>query len=613
MPARGGLSASSRSTPRFSAGSSAESGWARWILAHETPAGPTRSARHCPGLRAQPAGRQPADDLGQVRRRRLQPADRPALRRPLVVALRDRRQAGRASTPWRSRGPATEPSIVFIDGLRDAGPRVSWRPAGSLWGLPAARPRSGSAPTRRRLAGRGDRPGGRAADPVRHDQPRRPARRPGRPRGGAGVEADQGRRRPRRPAHAAGRPRRTVALARKLSALSFGPATEKYRELGTVANLLAFNRFDALPTRNFQAGRFEGAERLAAEDLGPARRVARNSCAACTIGCEHIYAGGSRSSGVRLEYESLFALGPLCGVDDPAAVLARRACDDAGLDTISTGATIAFLMECAEQGWIDGRLEGSGRPLLFGDGAAVLEAIAALVDRRGTTGSTARPGQPPGRPSDRRRGARPWPRTSRAWSCPATTREACTPWPWAWPSARAAPTTTARAPTRPTSPAGPTASSGGPAVRPRGDRDRGPRRGDGLADPLQVPPRRLHRPLRRGRRDARAVTGWPITADELQTVARRVVNARKCFNQREGWTASEDTLPPRLLTGQPEGGNAEGPGLARATLETMILAYYNERGWTSDGCVPNSLREELGLGEAAFGSINVSCLDRERS
>ena len=60
-----------------------------------------------------------------------------------------------------------------------------------------------------------------------------------------------------------------------------------------MANLLAFNRFDALPTRNFQAGRFEGAERLAAEDLGPARRIARNSCAACTIGCEHIYAAGA--------------------------------------------------------------------------------------------------------------------------------------------------------------------------------------------------------------------------------------------------------------------------------------------------------------------------------
>ena len=50
-----------------------------------------------------------------------------------------------------------------------------------------------------------------------------------------------------------------------------GPATEKYRELGTVANLLVFNRFDALPTRNFAAGNFEGAERLVPVDLAPAR------------------------------------------------------------------------------------------------------------------------------------------------------------------------------------------------------------------------------------------------------------------------------------------------------------------------------------------------------
>src|SRR5262249_58530780 len=54
---------------------------------------------------------------------------------------------------------------------------------------------------------------------------------------------------------------------------------------------------------------------------------------------------------VRLEYESLFALGPLCGVGDPDAVLrSAQLCDRLGLDTISAGATIAFAMECAEKG-----------------------------------------------------------------------------------------------------------------------------------------------------------------------------------------------------------------------------------------------------------------------
>src|SRR4029077_16320845 len=144
-------------------------------------------------------------------------------------------------------------------------------------------------------------------------------------------------------------PEGVVAAARELSGKSFGPATAKYRELGTVANLLTFNRFAALPTRNFQQGSFEQAANLSGEELNAARRVARRSCAACTIGCEHIYAapGGE----VRLEYESLFALGPLCGIGDRDAVLqAPLACDELGLDTISAGATIAFAMECAERG-----------------------------------------------------------------------------------------------------------------------------------------------------------------------------------------------------------------------------------------------------------------------
>ncbi|HEX3963709.1 MAG TPA: aldehyde ferredoxin oxidoreductase C-terminal domain-containing protein [Trebonia sp.] len=129
-----------------------------------------------------------------------------------------------------------------------------------------------------------------------------------------------------------------------------GPATAKYRELGTLANLLAYNAISALPTRNFQASSFEGAARLtdepasaASADVEGMRRVARSSCASCTIGCEHIYrasgkGGGKRAGGeggpgggkrARVEYQNVYALGPLCGVDDPGAVLAASAlCDD---------------------------------------------------------------------------------------------------------------------------------------------------------------------------------------------------------------------------------------------------------------------------------------------
>jgi aldehyde:ferredoxin oxidoreductase len=101
-----------------------------------------------------------------------------------------------------------------------------------------------------------------------------------------------------------------------------------------------------------------------------------------------------------------------------------------------------------------------------------------------------------------------------------------------------------------------------------------------------------------------AVTGWPYISDELRIVAKRIVNARKCLNQREGWTAAEDTLPPRLLDDPlPE---SDEPLLSRARLEAMIEAYYQNRGWDSHGRVPMKLRTELGIVDKAFGDPSNS-------
>ncbi len=81
---------------------------------------------------------------------------------------------------------------------------------------------------------------------------------------------------------------------------------------------------------------------------------------------------------VRLEYENLFALGPLCAIDDPEIVLrASRRCDDLGMDVISAGATIAFAMECVERGLLDAPW------LRFGDGEALLRAVNMIGSREG--------------------------------------------------------------------------------------------------------------------------------------------------------------------------------------------------------------------------------------
>jgi len=495
-------------------------------------------------------------------------------------------------------GAFDTPTVVFVDGTGPGDPRVDCRPAGPLWGLSA-----GEAEARiRREHGPGWQvaaigPAGERLIPfatISHD---------GRHAGRGGLGAVMGSKRIKALAVRGDRrapladPARTVAMARDLSARSMGPATEKYRELGTVANLLAFNRFDALPTRNFRSGHFEGADRLAGHDLGPAPKVARKSCAACTIGCEHIFAIGA-GGGARMEYESLFALGPLCGVDDPEMVLlAARACDEAGLDTISTGGTIAFFMDCADRGWVDGRVGNAGRTLRFGDGPAVLDAIAALLDRDGLGGWLALGSR---RAADRighgAAGLAPHvkglelpgydPRAlhTMALGLAVGTRGADHNRSGAYE-----------------------ADFSGKVDRRRGGSDSALAAIETEDRAALIDSMILCKFLRGVFGDLyaeaagllAAVTGMDFDADELRTVARRVVAARKCLNGREGWTRAEDTLPPRFLTEEDPGSAA--PTLSRGRLDAMIAAYYQARGWTDDGRVTADARRALGLDGPAFG------------
>jgi len=447
-------------------------------------------------------------------------------------------------------GSFDEPTVIFVDGMGRAEPLVTTQAAGPLWGLSA---RDAEARIRAehgadwQVASIG--PAGERLIPfstISHD---------GRHAGRGGLGAVLGSKRIKAIAVRGDRrtplahPKATVALARDLSARSFGPATEKYRELGTVANLLVFNRFDALPTRNFALGHFEGADRLAAEDLGPSRVVAKNSCAACTIGCEHLYAveGKGKAKKTRMEYESLFALGPMCGVDDPSMVLqASVACDDAGLDTISTGGTIAFLTDCAERGWVDGRIGESGRSLRFGDGydPRVLHAMA-LGLAVGTRGA-----------DHNRSGAYE-------------------------------------------------ADFSGEVDRKNGGVDSALAAIASEDRSALIDSMILCKFLRGVFTDVydesatmlAAVTGEAWTGDELRQVATRVVTARKCFNQREGWTRPEDTLPARFF----DPDDDPEARLTRARLDRMIAAYYAGRGWSTEGWVEMATRRRLGLDGSEFG------------
>jgi len=371
-------------------------------------------------------------------------------------------------------------------------------------------------------------------------------------------------------------PEAVLAAAKDLRRRSFGPATAKYRELGTLANLLAFNAVSTLPTRNFTAATFAEAPKLAAEELHELRGVARNSCASCSIGCEHIYSrkgGGSQ----RMEYENVFALGPLCGVSDPDDVFAASArCDELGLDTISAGGTIAWAMECVERGLIDAPW------LTFGDGAAVLRALEMIGAREPGLGELLALGS--------RAAAEVVGHGSIEFAPQVKGLELPGYEPRSLQSMALGLAVNARGADH--------NRSGAYEADLSGDLDRlsgGPAH---VAAAIATEDRAavmdsmilckflrgvFTEPFEEWAALLRPVTGWHVTADELRATARRIVLAKREFNAREGATAADDVLPRRMLDTPLQLGSGRTAKLTAERLRSMVDHYYERRGLDADG------------------------------
>lgn len=357
-------------------------------------------------------------------------------------------------------------------------------------------------------------------------------------------------------------------LSKALSRRSFGPATTKYRELGTAANLLAFNRFHALPTRNFQSGTFAEAANISPEELSATRSKTRKSCKACTIGCEHIYA--SSKGGVRVEYESLFAMGSLCGVGDADTVLrASQRCDELGVDTISAGGTIAFAMECVERGWLD-------EPWLrFGSGDALLRAIDLIGSRSGLGDLLA---------EGSRRAAIAIGHDSIAIAPQVKGLEIPGYEPRALQTMALGFAVGARGADH--------NRSGAYEVDFSDKVDRRRVTLDAVRLAIETEDKAalmdsliLCKFLRGVLTDfyseaadmLRNVTGWNVGSGELHEAARRIVSAKRNFNVLAGWTPAEDTLPERFLnTSLPDDPRAS---LSPERLYALIAEYHRQRGW----------------------------------
>ena len=161
-----------------------------------------------------------------------------------------------------------------------------------------------------------------------------------------------------------------------------------FGEYGTAAGVTWLSDMGLLPTKNFQAGVFDHAQSISGQRLHDTILAGRDGCVGCPIRCKRVVRTTFASKDVLPEfggpeYETLAALGSLClNGDLDSIAMANQLCNDYGIDTISAGVAIAFLMEAREKGLID-------EPILWGDSKAIVSLISKIAYREGIGDSVA--------------------------------------------------------------------------------------------------------------------------------------------------------------------------------------------------------------------------------
>ena len=349
---------------------------------------------------------------------------------------------------------------------------------------------------------------------------------------------------------------------------------------GTPVLVNVANELGMLPTFNFQEGTFNDAEGVSGEKLLERFSAGTYSCHGCPIGCGRVsLIKGKKVGGP--EYETIWSLGPQCGINDLEFIaIANNQCNLLGLDTISVGSTIGAAMELVQIGKLDA-------PLKFGDTTGVLEIIDDIAHARGL-------GAEMGEGSKRfaeRYGAPELAMQVKGLEIPAY------------------------------DPRGAQGHALGYATSNRG--------GCHLRSYLIGPevlgtPVLIDRDSPKGKADLvmlyqdlsaamdsmvvcrftnfawtvddyaemlAAGTGLQIDGRDILRIGERIYNLERLFNLREGFTAEDDTLPPRFFKPLPEGGSRKRV----VHLDVMIPEYYSLRGWDTKGQPTKDTLKKLAL------------------
>jgi aldehyde:ferredoxin oxidoreductase len=159
---------------------------------------------------------------------------------------------------------------------------------------------------------------------------------------------------------------------------------------GTQDSLINWAYLGGLPTHNFGVPIFENPEPLSGERNYEMFLKERDTCQACPITCKQVFEHEDENPYRKLdpeyggpEYEAMAAFGPNCGVEDNLAVAkANELANAHGLDAISTGASIAFVMECFEQGILTAEDTG-GLEYRWGDADLLVQSVEMIAKRAG--------------------------------------------------------------------------------------------------------------------------------------------------------------------------------------------------------------------------------------
>ncbi len=346
-----------------------------------------------------------------------------------------------------------------------------------------------------------------------------------------------------------------------------------FHNYGTGMGLDGYTRVGGMAVRNYEGGVFEHAADISAEALvEKGYRIKMEACWACSVRCKKVvkleepYPIDPKYGGP--EFESIAALGSDCGVDDLAVIAkVNERCNALGIDTISLGAIVAWVMDLQRRGILtDAELDGE--LLEFGNAPAVLAAADAVAHRRGLgdilAEGSARAAQT--------LGGRELLTTVKGLEIAMHDPRQRTEYGKQVRISYA------------TSPSGGDHLNGNLPSRSARDTV-------GMCFFLKYDEPRMTEIMN-------AVTGWGLTPKQQLEIGEGGLALARLFNLREGFSAADDRLPEQVM--KPHAlGVLSKVRLDPDDLREQVRAYYRARGWSDEGVPLRETLERLDLAEYA--------------